>query len=89
MIGAFKMDAARAGATADAEPLVADLCRSSPEFAAMWHEGDVRTPENGLKRIRHPRLGDVVFETSVFAVDGRSDLSMVVFAPVENADASS
>src|SRR5580700_899151 len=33
VLGAFRLDAARAGAAADVEPLIDELCRLSPEFA--------------------------------------------------------
>src|ERR1700733_13789314 len=35
VLGAFRVDAARAGAAAEVEPLVDELCRLSPEFKAM------------------------------------------------------
>src|SRR6202158_2967405 len=41
-LGAFRVGAARAGAAAEVEPLVDELCRLSPEFRAMWRENDVR-----------------------------------------------
>src|SRR5580693_9480152 len=41
VVGAFRVDAARAGAAAEVEPLVDELCRRSPEFKAMWHDNDV------------------------------------------------
>lgn len=40
----------------------------------------------GLKHIRHPVLGPIAFEYSAFAVDGRPDLSMVVYNPTTPAD---
>jgi hypothetical protein len=36
VVGAFRVDAARAGAAAEVEPLVDELCRLSPEFKAIW-----------------------------------------------------
>ena len=42
VVGAFRVDAARAGAAAEVEPLVDELCRLSPEFKAMWRDNDVR-----------------------------------------------
>ena len=39
-----------------------------------------------VKHIRHPVLGPIAFEYSAFAVDGRPDLSMVVYNPVLPAD---
>jgi len=87
VVGAFRVDAARAGAAAEVEPLVDELCRLSPEFKAMWRDNDVRSHGEGVKHIRHPVLGPIAFEYSAFAVDGRPDLSMVVYNPATQADA--
>lgn len=87
VIGAFRIDAARAGATAEVEPFVDELCRLSPEFKAMWSDTAIRSHGEGVKHIRHPVLGPLAFEYSAFAVDGRSDLSMVVYNPATAADA--
>ena len=87
-LGAFRVDAARAGAAAEVESLVEDLCRLSPEFRAMWRENDVRSGHGeAVKHIRHPVLGPLAFEYSAFAVDGRPDLSMVVYNPATPEDA--
>ena len=80
--------AARAGAAAEVEPLVDELRRLSSEFAAMWRDNDVRSHHEGVKHIRHPALGPLAFEYSAFAVDGRPDLSMVVYNPATPADAN-
>ena len=87
VVGAFRVDAARAGAAAEVEPLVDELCRLSPEFKALWRDNDVRTHGEGVKHIRHPVLGLIAFEYSAFAVDGRPDLSMVIYNPATPADA--
>jgi transcriptional regulator with XRE-family HTH domain len=87
VVGAFRVDAARAGAAAEVEPLVDELCRLSPEFKAMWRDNDVRSHGEGTKHIRHPILGLLGFEYSAFAVDGRPDLNMVVYNPATPADA--
>jgi transcriptional regulator with XRE-family HTH domain len=87
VVAAFRVDAARAGAAAQVQPLVDELCRLSPEFAAMWRDHDVRTHGEGVKQIRHAVLGPVAFEYSAFAVDGRPDLTMVVYNPATPADA--
>jgi len=87
-LGAFRRDSARAGAAADVEPLVEELCRLSPEFRAMWRENEVRGPHgDAVKHIHHPQLGPLAFEYSIFAVDGRMDLSMVVYNPATPEDA--
>ncbi|HEX2593612.1 MAG TPA: helix-turn-helix transcriptional regulator [Rhizomicrobium sp.] len=85
IIGAFRVDVARAGASDEMKAIVDELCLLSPEFKAMWSENQVHGSHDGdgLKRIRHPEFGPMTFEYSAFAVDGRPDLSMVVYNPVE------
>jgi transcriptional regulator with XRE-family HTH domain len=88
VVAAFRVDAARAGAAAEVEPLVDELRRLSPEFETMWRENDVRGPHGeAVKHIRHPVLGPLAFEYSAFAIDGRTDLSMVVYNPATAEDA--
>ena len=88
VVGAFRVDAARAGAGGAVAPLVDELSRLSPEFKAMWNENDVHAGHHeAVKHIRHPVLGPLAFEFSTFAVDGRTDLSMVVYNPATPADA--
>jgi hypothetical protein len=88
VVGAFKLDAARAGAAREVAPLVDELCRLSPAFAAMWCGNEVRGVHgDAVKHMRHPVLGEIAFEYSAFAVDGRTDLSMVVYSPATPADA--
>jgi transcriptional regulator with XRE-family HTH domain len=87
VLGSFRVDAARAGAAAEVEPLVDELCRLSPEFKRMWRDNDVRGPHGEtVKRIRHPVLGPIAFEHSTFSVDGRTDLAMVVYNPATPED---
>jgi transcriptional regulator with XRE-family HTH domain len=87
VLGAFRVDAARAGAAAEVEPLVEELCRLSSEFKAMWRDNDVRAAHGeAIKHIRHPTLGPLAFEYSAFAVDGRTDLTMVVHNPATPKD---
>ncbi len=86
VVGTFRIDAARAGADTEAAPLVAELCQSSAEFAAMWQDHDLQTHCDGVKHLRHPELGQIALEYSAFAVDGRPDLSIIVYNPVTLAD---
>lgn len=86
VVGTFRADAARAGASKEIEALIADLSRQSPEFAAMWREHDVRTHGEGTKQLRHPVVGPIALEFSGFAVDGRADLNMVIYSPATPED---
>jgi transcriptional regulator with XRE-family HTH domain len=87
VVGAFRMDAARAGAVAQIEPLVEELCRLSPEFKTLWEDNEVRGPTEEVKHIRHPILGPLAFEYSAFAVDGRPDLILALYNPATPSDA--
>jgi transcriptional regulator with XRE-family HTH domain len=88
VVGAFRVDVARAGAATAVSSLVDELCRQSPEFDAMWRDNDVQAHHEGVKHIRHPVFGAFAFEYSAFAVDGRPDLSMIVYNPATAADAA-
>ncbi|WP_176484663.1 helix-turn-helix transcriptional regulator [Sphingomonas spermidinifaciens] len=81
VVGALRADAARAGASTEMTRLVEDLSALSPEFAALWRENDVVGHADGQKRLRHPEHGLIELEFSVFAVDGRPDLGMLVYNP--------
>ena len=87
-VAAFRADTARAGASANVKALVDELRRLSPEFEVMWRDNDVHTHGEGTKRIRHPVAGLLSFEYSTFAVDGRTDLNLVLFNPVTPKDVS-
>lgn len=88
VVGSFRADAARAGAGAEIAELVDELSRTSPEFEALWRDNDlVAAHGEGVKRLRHPEIGLIELEFSVFAVDGRPELGMVVYNPVNASDA--
>jgi transcriptional regulator with XRE-family HTH domain len=86
VVAAFRADMARAGALEGMKELVQELCGLSPEFAAMWRDNDVRAHGEGTKKIRHPIAGELAFEYSAFTVDGRPDLSLVVYNPATPQD---
>ena len=87
VVGAFRVDAARAGAVSEVAKLVDELCSRSAEFEALWRDNNVHVHGEKPKRLRHPILGPISLEYSAFAVDGRTDLSMIVYNPLTRADA--
>jgi transcriptional regulator with XRE-family HTH domain len=87
VVASFRADVARAGAASDVRSLVDELCGTSPEFAAMWRDNDVQAHGDGLKVLHHPVAGKLSLEFSGFAVDGRPDLTMVIYNPATTADA--
>jgi transcriptional regulator with XRE-family HTH domain len=87
VVGAFRVDVARAGAAAEVGVLVAELSRLSPQFEALWRDTTISVYGEAVKHLRHPILGPIAFEYSAFAVDGRPDLSLVIYNPATPEDA--
>ena len=86
-VATFRAELARTGTSQQAQTLIEALSRSSPEFATMWRNHDVRNHGEGTKRIQ-PAVGDLItLEYSSFAVDGQTGLSMVVYMPATPSDA--
>ena len=87
-VAAFRADSAKAGANANISELVDELTATSPEFARLWSTNDVTADRGRFKRIKNPRFGVIELEGSIFAVDGRPDLSLVVHNPVSEKDSA-
>jgi len=85
VVGTFRADVARAGLASEVGELVDDLCRTSPDFERMWRDNQVFGHGDGenIKRLLHPTLGEIEMEHSLFAVDGRPDLGMIVYIPLD------
>lgn len=86
VVAAFRADVARAGATENVKALVDELSEQSPEFRKMWQNNDVRTHGEGTKQLHHPTAGLITVEYSAFAVDGRTDLNLVIYTPASPKD---
>jgi transcriptional regulator with XRE-family HTH domain len=84
VVGSFRADAARAGAGVGIQQLVAELSATSPEFKAMWDDNEITSTREGIKRLHHSDLGAIELEFSTFAVEGRSDLNMMVYSPANS-----
>lgn len=87
VVASFRADVARAGAARNVQSLVDELCATSPEFAEMWRDTHLPAHGDGKKILRHPVAGPLAMEFSGFAVDGRPDLTMVVYNPATPEDA--
>lgn len=86
VVAVFRADTARAGASAAAQALVEELSAASDDFARMWREHRVEGFGEGVKRLYHPVLGELPLDYTTFAVDGRPDLSMIVYVPTDPGD---
>ncbi|MES2283340.1 MAG: helix-turn-helix transcriptional regulator [Pseudomonadota bacterium] len=86
-LAAFRVDVARAGDSTEAAALTAELQAGSADFRRMWAENETSGHYVGLKRIQRPGAGTITLEYQSLSVDSAAGLSMVVFAPLTQADA--
>lgn len=66
------------GATA----LVAELRSGSTQADAWWPRYDVAAPHAGVKRLRHPRDGEISLVHTAMAVADHPDQTVVVYTPL-------
>ena len=86
VVAAFRAEVMRAGAANDVKSLIDELSELSPEFRLIWQSNDVGGPGGGKKQLRHPVAGLLELEYSSFAVDGRPDLTLVIYNPATPED---
>jgi transcriptional regulator with XRE-family HTH domain len=82
VIARFRLDFGRSGNDPAFLDLVRNLEEASPEFARWWRQHDVDGFGEGVKRVRHPRLGDIEYEHAAFTVEGDANLRMIVYTLV-------
>jgi hypothetical protein len=72
------------------EELVGELTLKSPEFAALWAKHPVRNCVTGIKRLRHPEVGelDVEFQALQLPDDSGQRLLAYTALPGSPADAA-
>ncbi|MBS9478470.1 helix-turn-helix transcriptional regulator [Ancylobacter radicis] len=86
LVATFRAESARAGEDERARELVAELSAKSADFTRLWSENDVQMTGEGVKTICHAAVGEITFEFSSFAIDGRPDLRLMAYVPANNAD---
>jgi len=82
VIARFRLDFGRSGNDPAFVALVRNLEQASPEFARWWGQHDVDGYGEGVKRVRHPRLGNIEYEHAAFTADGDPNLRLVLYTPV-------
>ena len=86
VVATFRAETARTGTSRRAQDLIEELTQTSPEFAAIWREHDVRTYGEGTKLVQPAQGEPIAMEYSSFAVDGQPGLGMVVYTPTTPQD---
>lgn len=86
-VATFRAELARTGTSQQAQALMEELSRASPEFVAMWRNHDVKRHGEGTKRVQ-PAVGELItLEYSSFVIDTQAALGMVVYTPATPVDA--
>ena len=86
VVATFRADAIRSGAGSYITDLVKELQEQSPQFAEFWAQNEVSNSDEAPRRYQQSLLGEIELEGSIFCVDGRRDLSLVVHCPVGPTD---
>lgn len=85
-LAAFRAENAKYVGDPDFERLISLMTHSSPEFRAWWPQRDVTHRLSGLKHIRHPIAGAMVFEHMSLSIDDGSDMKLIVYTPLADQD---
>jgi len=85
-LATFRADSARYTGDPDFTRLIETLMRTSHAFRAWWPKHEVLRQLSSRKRIRHPIAGQMLFEHTTFAVTEHTDMKLVVYTPLGEAD---
>jgi transcriptional regulator with XRE-family HTH domain len=81
VVAAFRADAAQHPGDPTFDRIVDDLSAISPEFVELWERHDVGPHLQSVKAVRHPDVGELVFDKTTAAVTDRPDLYLVLYNP--------
>lgn len=84
VVRVFRADSARTGQ--DVTELVKELSELNPVFKKLWQENDVGAHGEGTKQLKHPVVGMLTLEYSAFGIEGRPELSLLVYSPATQSD---
>lgn len=83
-VGNLRANQARHGGDAQLDALIARL-REDPDFALWWEDRTVEERTHGVKRLRHPDVGDLTVYYDYLSIGGGSDLRLVTVTPADAA----
>lgn len=66
--------------------LAAFLSGRSEEFSRLWNSHEVLEMRGRRKEVQHPCVGRMTFQTHVWQLSGREDISLLLYLPEATAD---
>ncbi len=88
ILSSFRRDFVRAPLDPDIGTLVKDLEKVDTEFRTWWRQHDIHGPCQGVRHLRIPDIGLVVFDHTSLTIDVDRDLRLVYYAAREGPAAS-
>ncbi len=79
-VGALRVEAARNLHDRELSNLVGELATRSDAFRALWADHDVHVYQGGMKRIRHPDVGELELAHEVMALPGNDGLTVCTYS---------
>ena len=75
----------RSAAHGEVRTLVDELYGRSREFAQLWDQHEVALIMNWQKRICHPAVGQISFDSEVLSLQNRTEV-LLIFTPAPDSD---
>lgn len=80
LVAHLRSEAGRNPYDKDLSNLVGELSTRSPEFGAWWAAHNVRYHQTGVKRLRHPVVGDLELSYEVMELSADTGLTISVYS---------
>ncbi|GAA2413428.1 helix-turn-helix transcriptional regulator [Nonomuraea africana] len=87
VVAFLRLDVARPPVPPAAQALIEELSAASREFRQIWAEHDIKAPEHGSHRYRHPLVGELELTYETLRLPGHPDLALVVHTAEEGSSA--
>ncbi|MFD5139415.1 helix-turn-helix domain-containing protein [Streptomyces sp. NPDC058378] len=81
IVSYLRMDAGCRPDDARLSALIGELSVKSEEFRRLWARHDVKEKSHGVKRLRHPLVGELTLDYETFALPDDAEQSVVVYHP--------
>jgi hypothetical protein len=86
-VGALRVEAGKDPFDTELSNLIGELSTRSDAFRVMWGSNDVGAFRDGVKRFRHPVVGDLELEHEALPVPGSAGLAITVYSPQPDSPA--
>ncbi len=81
VVAAYRADVAYSPADPGFQRIIGQLSSASTEFDELWARHDVAAPTQSMKAVRHPEVGDLVFDKTTMALIDRPDWHLEFYNP--------